>query len=108
MALSEEGRRQNDEPKTGPGALVTPVRRRTEFVHRVECHFATLRPLVSCISRVPFFFFQAEDGIRDYKVTGVQTCALPIFAPCVALRGLLAFSGERPQPPVAGGRRRID
>src|SRR3989454_2909849 len=28
-----------------------------------------------------FFFFQAEDGIRDYKVTGVQTCALPIYAP---------------------------
>src|SRR5256885_17271313 len=27
-----------------------------------------------------FFFFQAEDGIRDYKVTGVQTCALPIGA----------------------------
>src|SRR2546426_12773226 len=27
-----------------------------------------------------FFFFQAEDGIRDYKVTGVQTCALPISA----------------------------
>src|SRR5256885_13087445 len=27
---------------------------------------------------VYFFFFQAEDGIRDYKVTGVQTCALPI------------------------------
>src|SRR5256885_3860077 len=27
-----------------------------------------------------FFFFQAEDGIRDYKVTGVQTCALPIFS----------------------------
>src|ERR1022692_1015039 len=26
------------------------------------------------------FFFQAEDGIRDYKVTGVQTCALPIWA----------------------------
>src|SRR5256885_2648887 len=28
---------------------------------------------------VVFFFFQAEDGIRDYKVTGVQTCALPIW-----------------------------
>src|ERR1039457_7405085 len=28
-----------------------------------------------------FFFFQAEDGIRDYKVTGVQTCALPIYLP---------------------------
>src|ERR1039457_7315599 len=26
-----------------------------------------------------FLFFQAEDGIRDYKVTGVQTCALPIW-----------------------------
>src|SRR5256885_12378467 len=30
------------------------------------------------ISLFFFFFFQAEDGIRDYKVTGVQTCALPI------------------------------
>src|SRR5256885_7378636 len=32
---------------------------------------------------VVFFFFQAEDGIRDYKVTGVQTCALPISGPAV-------------------------
>ena len=28
--------------------------------------------------RAAFFFFQAEDGIRDIGVTGVQTCALPI------------------------------
>src|SRR5437879_6817850 len=28
-----------------------------------------------------FFFFQAEDGIRDTSVTGVQTCALPISQP---------------------------
>src|SRR3989475_10902748 len=28
-----------------------------------------------------FFFFQAEDGIRDLTVTGVQTCALPICTP---------------------------
>src|ERR1035437_10480512 len=28
-----------------------------------------------------FFFFQAEDGIRDIGVTGVQTCALPIWGP---------------------------
>src|SRR2546421_2555293 len=28
-----------------------------------------------------FFFFQAEDGIRDLIVTGVQTCALPILKP---------------------------
>src|SRR5256885_3750068 len=32
-----------------------------------------------CGPRLLRFFFQAEDGIRDYKVTGVQTCALPIF-----------------------------
>src|SRR5256885_6914470 len=31
-----------------------------------------------CCRLFIFFFFQAEDGIRDYKVTGVQTCALPI------------------------------
>src|SRR5256885_5433345 len=31
------------------------------------------------VAMLIFFFFQAEDGIRDYKVTGVQTCALPIF-----------------------------
>src|SRR2546430_8311151 len=39
---------------------------------------------VSIVERVPvdglaFFFFQAEDGIRDLTVTGVQTCALPIW-----------------------------
>src|SRR5690625_6197806 len=32
-----------------------------------------------CIFFVSPFFFQAEDGIRDGHVTGVQTCALPIF-----------------------------
>src|ERR1022692_3149917 len=33
------------------------------------------------------FFFQAEDGIRDYKVTGVQTCALPIWERSCISRG---------------------
>src|SRR5690606_3980827 len=37
-----------------------------------------------------FFFFQAEDGIRDFHVTGVQTCALPISEP---KRGLVAAAG---------------
>src|SRR5439155_6656373 len=31
------------------------------------------------LCRFVFFFFQAEDGIRDGHVTGVQTCALPIY-----------------------------
>src|SRR5256885_9039441 len=34
-----------------------------------------------CVDLMRFFFFQAEDGIRDYKVTRVQTCALPISNP---------------------------
>src|SRR5256885_6960160 len=42
---------------------------------------------VLCISCNVFFFFQAEDGIRDYKVTGVQTCALPIWRGAAARRG---------------------
>src|SRR5437868_15545134 len=33
------------------------------------------------------FFFQAEDGIRDRNVTGVQTCALPIFRAAASLVG---------------------
>src|SRR5699024_11316414 len=52
-------------------------------------------------SCVCFFFFQAEDGIRDRNVTGVQTCALPIYElgedvqPCVPLQGLLPEVGGR-------------
>src|SRR5437016_11173323 len=34
---------------------------------------------LSCCFFLCFFFFQAEDGIRDWSVTGVQTCALPIL-----------------------------
>src|SRR5688500_19377638 len=44
-----------------------------------------------------FLFFQAEDGIRDYKVTGVQTCALPISpwsGGCDWPRGGSAYGGE--------------
>src|SRR5699024_12235682 len=51
-----------------------------------------------------FFFFQAEDGIRDRNVTGVQTCALPIYprrgavgGACLArCRGCLARSRSNP------------
>src|SRR5258708_27191708 len=41
-----------------------------------------------------FFFFQAEDGIRDDLVTGVQTCALPIFAVRIAYDETLAHKIE--------------
>src|SRR2546430_7716995 len=39
-----------------------------------------------CLLVMIFFFFQAEDGIRDLTVTGVQTCALPIFSEINLLR----------------------
>src|SRR5690348_18348071 len=46
-----------------------------------------------------YFFFQAEDGIRDGRVTGVQTCALPI---CECHR----LSRDRPRPAAPRGRDR--
>src|SRR5256885_9775618 len=50
----------------------TSTRRRTCCGRRLPTWWT---PPCACA----FFFFQAEDGIRDYKVTGVQTCALPIY-----------------------------
>src|SRR2546430_11589415 len=41
-----------------------------------------------------FFFFQAEDGIRDLTVNGVQTCALPIFSAAHRLH-VPSFSDEK-------------
>src|SRR5256885_3470593 len=48
---------------------------------REMCTISLFYVLHRCYCCFFFFFFQAEDGIRDYKVTGVQTCALPISAP---------------------------
>src|SRR3712207_9537022 len=39
-----------------------------------------------------FFFFQAEDGIRDIGVTGVQTCALPIFIVAFVILALYTYN----------------
>src|SRR2546430_10975232 len=53
--------------------------------------------IVGGISGLCFFFFQAEDGIRDLTVTGVQTCALPIFKPSLmAMLGVM----HRKQPDI--------
>src|SRR5690625_6918178 len=46
---------------------------------RILSYFQFLAIRISC-PRFYIFFFQAEDGIRDGHVTGVQTCALPILA----------------------------
>src|SRR5688572_31689726 len=47
-----------------------------------------------------FFFFQAEDGIRDLTVTGVQTCALPISKTGVAMRSRIRSMYARSSGPV--------
>src|SRR3712207_9383796 len=59
-----------------------------------------------------FFFFQAEDGIRDIGVTGVQTCALPIFRlrrpPARVRDRRRAGARRRPARRTRAGRRRRD
>src|SRR5256886_9257083 len=74
----------------------------------VACRTA-LHVLVSEIAKgvfiVEFFFFQAEDGIRDLTVTGVQTCALPISRRSVEPRRRFARSA-RPSHRDAFGRSR--
>src|SRR5688500_19582273 len=47
------------------------------------------------------FFFQAEDGIRDYKVTGVQTCALPIWSAWRGAAGRPDIRSAATQPTVS-------
>src|SRR5437870_9354155 len=47
----------------------------------------------NAIRSVEFFFFQAEDGIRDGHVTGVQTCALPIAMESRAAQSPDALTG---------------
>ena len=65
--------------------MYVPERLITDIVHMYRIYFNKgfvyffLFFFLCC-----FFFFQAEDGIRDVAVTGVQTCALPIYpiGPC--------------------------
>ena len=70
--------------------------------------------IISVVCNLFFFFFQAEDGIRDRDVTGVQTCALPICAGHASGtdepgRGDRLGRGgrHRPQPDPRSGRDEI-
>src|SRR3989441_3533091 len=79
-------------------------------VRRLERRYFSdiLRPLRDLYLSF-FFFFQAEDGIRDKLVTGVQTCALPISrappTPEVARRAAPAPAGTRPTPSTRAAAR---
>src|SRR2546429_5413591 len=77
----------------------------------------TWRVVLSCITRVigilvigVCFFFQAEDGIRDVAVTGVQTCALPIFGHDAGIGGAVRSIGQVDVPVavVLGGLETAD
>src|SRR5437016_6818030 len=72
-----------------------------------SCYYGIVIVVAVC-----FFFFQAEDGIRDWSVTGVQTCALPIWH---SRRRYCTLRGILPRPfavhariPIPWGRPRRD
>src|SRR5256885_10021100 len=64
---------------------------------------ACMTPLWMRYMTLLIFFFQAEDGIRDYKVTGVQTCALPIFVQGRRVAGADSFAVGNIAPHGRGG-----
>src|SRR5207248_6273944 len=79
--------------------VVVWVHRNSLKERRDEC---VMRVILMC---AVFFFFQAEDGIRDRTVTGVQTCALPIYRlPARAPRGGGLRGGDCPGERAARGR----
>src|SRR5256885_2840450 len=67
--IGEEFGKRGDSPRRW---IIDPIDAIRNYIRGIPV-FATLIALDGLL-----FFFQAEDGIRDYKVTGVQTCALPI------------------------------
>src|SRR5438105_9565668 len=83
------------------------------MIGMVLCCYCPVRLTRSstCLSFCFFFFFQAEDGIRDPLVTGVQTCALPIYhqdfrvSPDVVrdVRDVVLQVPQPPQVSVEGG-----
>src|SRR3712207_6872373 len=50
--------------------------------------------ILACMNIIIFFFFQAEDGIRDIGVTGVKTCALPIYICICGLMTMAPFTED--------------
>src|SRR2546430_9459950 len=57
--------------------------------------------IIASMSYFFFFFFQAEDGIRDLTVTGVQTCALPIYTLCDLDKIITLEKMEFPAPVIS-------
>src|SRR5690606_40970281 len=82
-------------------AAFVPTPSRTCFSFESQNSLVSTLPRAS--SPVSDFFFQAEDGIRDFHVTGVQTCALPIYVAGLEVdEGVLAFLVDH----IIGGQQR--
>src|SRR2546422_5959455 len=85
---------------------MTLLYQRLDVVERSVCPYGVVLVYTVCVTCglfFVFFFFQAEDGIRDVAVTGVQTCALPIFvgasvAACLAAGRVARRAGGRRLP----------
>src|SRR5438874_5614757 len=95
-------------PATGlPAASMTvPLRVRSGFSAGRTCG-APIGPLAAGSGSPPaaVFFFQAEDGIRDLYVTGVQTCGLPILSSSLTQRGVPSILETSRNPPLGQARR---
>src|SRR5258708_7288039 len=83
-------RRGRSEQHTQIRAMYGPATLLPLVVSVRDCCRAPLRVLLIC------FFFQAEDGIRDDLVTGVQTCALPISSRREVESSILRLLANRP------------
>src|SRR5689334_22633279 len=79
-----------DSPNDGAAAAEPDVMRKLhQTIRKVGDDIPRLSYNTAVAAMMEYFFFQAEDGIRDGTVTGVQTCALPIFAALVGGGGWL-------------------
>src|SRR5204862_2268825 len=78
------------------------IRLRRSYIY----HFRLSNPHHTDIFVFYCFFFQAEDGIRDLYVTGVQTCALPIYAVWASRRNSMP-SPRQPQRTAGSSRQEI-
>src|SRR5688572_31922446 len=76
--------------------LTRPARKNDFFALKIKNFRVDTRRFVFLF----FFFFQAEDGIRDLTVTGVKTCALPIFRSARIPRGNSASAVLGPMAPM--------
>src|SRR2546422_4343348 len=78
---------------TDNGAVLSKA---TKPVRTFSTGLCTKSLAQSSLINVLFFFFQAEDGIRDVAVTGVQTCALPIYLSSISITNFEVIQSTGP------------